>query len=240
MRNHGTSFLYVVVIVAAISAQAQEPTASPVPAQLPRAPGKVFTVTPEAGFHNEPSIAVNPGNPLQVVAAYQAHASVAFSQDGGDSWKAATGTASTDYKVSGDVSITYDKHGAAILCYIAFDKLGTENYWARGATRNGIFIRRSADGGATWEAQDHAVIAQPSKPDIPFEDKSVHCGRQHQQPVCGQPICRLDGISSRRQRDSFLAIDGWWPNLVCARSTSARITDCRATITARSKDSPER
>ncbi len=175
MRNHGTSFLCAVAIVAAISAQAQESPvspAAPVAEQLPAAPGKVFTVTPEAGFHNEPSIAVNPGNPLQVVAAYQTHASVVFSQDGGDSWKTATGAASTDYKVSGDVSIIYDKRGAAILCYIAFDKLGTENYWARGATRNGIFVRRSADGGATWDAQDHAVIAQPSKPGIPFEDKS--------------------------------------------------------------------
>ena len=139
--------------------------------QLPPAPGQVVTLTPEAGFHNEPSIAVNPNNASQVVAAYQVPATVAFSRDGGSSWKVATGTAPTDYRVSGDVSITYDKHGAAILCYIAFDKLGTDNYWARGATRNGIFVRRSADGGATWETQAHAVIAQPTKPGIPFEDK---------------------------------------------------------------------
>ncbi len=96
---------------------------------------------------------------------------MAFSRDGGSSWKVATGTAPADYRVSGDVSVTYDKHGAAILCYIAFDKLGTENYWARGATRNGIFVRRSPDGGATWDAQAHAVIAQPTQPGIPFEDK---------------------------------------------------------------------
>ena len=175
MRNHGIGFLCLVAIAAAVSAQAQESpvaAATPVAEQLPAAPGKVFTVTPGAGFHNEPSIAVDPDNPMRVMAAYQSHASVVFSQDGGNSWTTATGTASTDYKVSGDVSITYDKHGAAILCYIAFDKLGTENYWARGATRNGIFVRRSADGGATWEAQDHAVIAQPTKPGIPFEDKS--------------------------------------------------------------------
>src|SRR5450755_4041722 len=162
--------LCAIALVAFVSAQGQEamgPSAVRASEQLPLAPGKVFTVTPDAGFHNEPAIAVNSGNPLQVVAAYQSPARVVFSQDGGNSWKAATGTASTDYKVSGDVSITYDKHGAAILCYIAFDKLGTENYWARGATRNGIFVRRSLDGGATWEAQDHAVIAQPSKPEIP-------------------------------------------------------------------------
>src|ERR1035441_5778919 len=167
--------LYIAaVIFFAVSAKAREPTApsaGPVPMKLAPAPGQVVTLTPEAGFHNEPSIAVNPVNPLQVVAAYQVPATVAFSRDGGSSWQVATGTAPSDYRVSGDVSVTYDKHGAAILCYIAFDQLGTENYWARGATRNGIFVRRSADGGATWDAQTHAVLTQPTKPGIPFEDK---------------------------------------------------------------------
>jgi hypothetical protein len=184
MRRGRLGLLGVVVMIAAVSTQAQQ-TPTSTAAQLPAVPGKVFTITPDAGFHNEPSIAVNPGNPLQVVAAYQAHASVAFSQDGGNSWKTAAGTASTAYKVSGDVSITYDKHGAAILCYIAFDKLGTENYWARGATRNGIFVRRSADGGATWEPQERVVIAQPTKPGIPFEDKSYIVADNTNSPYAG-------------------------------------------------------
>ncbi len=174
MKNRIGFLFLTVVAIGVIAASAQQPSSTDPdknPPQLPLVPGTVVTVTPAAGFHNEPSIAVNAVNPSQLVAAYQAHASIVFSQDGGISWKAATGTGSTDYKVSGDVGVTYDKHGAAILCYIAFDKLGTENYWARGATRNGIFIRRSPDGGATWDAQDHAVIAQPTKPGIPFEDK---------------------------------------------------------------------
>jgi hypothetical protein len=162
------TYLAVFIVCAAAIASAQEAATAQ---QLPLVPGKVITVTPDAGFHNEPSIAVNAINPEQVVAAYQSHASIVYSQDAGNSWKPATGTASTDYKISGDVAVTYDKHGSAILCFIAFDKLGTENYWARGATRNGIFIRRSPDGGATWDAQEHAVIAQPTKPGIPFEDK---------------------------------------------------------------------
>lgn len=135
------------------------------------APGNVFTVTPDPGFQNEPAIAVNSANPSQIFAAYQMPARVVYSQDGGVSWQSAAGTASTSYKISGDVGAVYDKNGAAILCYIAFDKLGTVNYWARGATRNGIFIRRSPDGGATWDTEDHAVIQQPTKPGIPFEDK---------------------------------------------------------------------
>ena len=168
-------YLFIAAIVlSASTARAQQPTAlavGPASTQLPSVPGQTITLTPTAGFHNEPSIAVNSMNPSQVVAAYQVSATVAFSRDGGSSWKVATGTAPADYRVSGDVSVTYDKQGAAILCYIAFDKLGTDNYWARGATRNGIFVRRSADGGATWDAQVHEVIAQPTKPGIPFEDK---------------------------------------------------------------------
>ena len=162
----------VVAILLTVSATAQQSsTPASSPASLPAVVGQVITVTPEGGFHNEPSIAVNPGDPSQLVAGYQMPAAVAFSRDGGSSWKIATGTAPTDYRVSGDVSVIYDKKGAAILCYIAFDRLGTENYWARGATRNGVFVRRSADGGETWDATAHTVIAQPTKPDIPFEDK---------------------------------------------------------------------
>ena len=123
------------------------------------------------GDFTEPSIAVNPGNPQQLVGAFQVNASVAYSQNGGQSWTLAEGTAPADYKVSGDVSVAYDNQGRAFLCYIAFDKLGTENYWAHGATRNGIFVRRSLDGGKTWEKDASVVIAHPTEPGIPFEDK---------------------------------------------------------------------
>src|SRR5258708_10095614 len=54
---------------------------------------------------------------------------------------------------------------------MAFDRLGANNYWAHGATRNGIFIRRSLDGGQTWEPDPVTVIAHESTPGIPFEDK---------------------------------------------------------------------
>jgi BNR/Asp-box repeat len=129
---------------------------------------KLMTVP---GDFTEPSIAVNPGNPRQLVGAFQVNASVAYSQDGGQSWTQAEGTAPADYKVSGDVSVIYDNQGRAFLCYIAFDKLGTENYWAHGATRNGIFVRRSLDGGRTWEKDASVVISHPTEPGIPFEDK---------------------------------------------------------------------
>ncbi|HEY7402760.1 MAG TPA: sialidase family protein [Candidatus Angelobacter sp.] len=139
---------------------------------LPPAPKThITTVSPGAGYFNEPAIAVNTKNPQHLVVAWQINASVAFSQDGGATWKTASGTAPGNYRVSGDVSLTYDAAGHAILCYIAFDNLGTTNYWAQGATRNGIFIRRSPDGGQTWEPDAITIISHESTPDIPFEDK---------------------------------------------------------------------
>ena len=138
---------------------------------LPPAPKAHLTDLTRAGYFNEPAIAVNPANPQQLVVAWQVPASVAYSADGGQTWTVAQGTAPKDYRVSGDVSLAYDAAGHALLCYIAFDKLGRTNYWAQGATRNGIFVRRSLDGGKTWEADAATVIAHNSDPGIPFEDK---------------------------------------------------------------------
>src|SRR5260370_3165106 len=139
---------------------------------LPPAPKSHLTdINPKPGFFNEPSIAVNPKNPQQLVVAWQVNASAAYARDGGKTWTIAEGTAPRDYRVSGDVSVTFDSAGHAQLCYIAFDKLGTSQYWAHGATRNGIFVRRSPDGGKTWEPDAVSVISHESTPGIPFEDK---------------------------------------------------------------------
>jgi hypothetical protein len=139
---------------------------------LPPAPkAHLSDINPKPGFFNEPSIAVNPRNPQQLVVAWQVNASVAYSADGGQSWAIAEGTAPKDYRVSGDVSVTFDSGGQALLCYIAFDKLGSDQYWARGATRNGIFVRRSRDGGQTWDENAISVFSHESTPRIPFEDK---------------------------------------------------------------------
>jgi hypothetical protein len=140
--------------------------------QLPPAPkAHIVDITPKPGGYTEPAIAVNARDAKQLVVAWQVNASAAYSTDAGQNWTAAAGTAPRDYKTSGDVSIAFDAAVHAVLCYIAFDKLGTENYWAQGATRNGIFVRRSLDGGRTWEANAFTVIAHDSTPGIPFEDK---------------------------------------------------------------------
>ena len=165
-RGLAVASVTLAVAVAALAeiAGAQEP--------LPAPPGaKVIAITPRAGFFNEPSVAINWSNPEQIAAAFQSPAKVSYSQDGGSHWQLAAGTSPANYNVSGDVSLTYDIRGHAILCYIAFDKLGTPQYWAHNATRNGIFVRRSLDGGKTWEPNAVAVDEQPTHPDMPFEDK---------------------------------------------------------------------
>ncbi len=139
---------------------------------LPRAPrAEVTTLTPSPGYFTEPAIAVNPANPQQVVAVFQDNAHAAYSQDAGRTWLLAQGVAPANYRVSGDVSTAFDNKGHAFICYMAFDKLGTFNYWAHNASRNGLFVRRSLDGGKTWEADHVAVIEHDTQPGIPWEDK---------------------------------------------------------------------
>ena len=139
---------------------------------LPAAPGAAITdLTPKPGFFTEPGVAVNPLDPRQVVVVFQDNAQAAHSEDSGKTWQLAAGVAPKEYRVSGDVSTVFDNHGHAILSFIAFDRLGSFNYWAQGATRNGIFLRRSLNGGRTWEPELRTVVAQPTAPGIPFEDK---------------------------------------------------------------------
>lgn len=140
--------------------------------ELPKAPqAQIFALTPAPGYFTEPGIAVNPSNPQQILAVFQDNAHAAYSEDAGHTWESAQDVAPKNFRVSGDVSTVFDDKGHAFICYIAFDKLGSFNYWARGATRNGIFIRRSLDGGKTWEAEHIPVAEQKSEPGIPFEDK---------------------------------------------------------------------
>ncbi len=139
---------------------------------LPPAPGaKVLSLTPLPGYFTEPGIAVNPHNPQQVVGVFQDNAHAAWSGDAGRSWHMAEGVEPPDYRVSGDVSVAFDNHGRAFISYMAFDRLGTFNYWAHNATRNGLFVRRSLDGGKTWEASHIPVIAHETAPGMPWEDK---------------------------------------------------------------------
>ncbi|OYV85745.1 MAG: hypothetical protein B7Z63_05045, partial [Ignavibacteriae bacterium 37-53-5] len=138
---------------------------------MPLAPNSTVIQLTPGGHFSEPSVAVDPDEPAHVCVVYQTVAAAAYSTDAGEHWKPAPGAAVDGYRVSGDVSVVYDNAGHAIMSCIAFDKLGTADYWGHGATRNGIFVKRSLDGGKTWDAGSIAVDSQATKPGIPFEDK---------------------------------------------------------------------
>jgi hypothetical protein len=162
---HNRRFLFALVIVAGTSAfvRGQE---------LAKAPGaEVFSLTSTPGYFTEPAVAINPRNPQQVVAVFQDNAHAAYSRDAGHTWQLAAGVEPPNYRVSGDVSVAFDPQGHVFICYMAFDKLGSFNYWAHGASRSGLFVRRSLDGGKTWDANHVPIIEHPTEPGIPFEDK---------------------------------------------------------------------
>lgn len=140
---------------------------------LPRAPGAhIVNVSPPEHRGNEPGIALNPRDPSQIVGVYQGPARAVFSTDSGRTFTLAEGTVPSDWRVAGDVSTAFDNKGNAYLCYLTFDKLGTTSFWRHGAGRNGIWVRRSADGGKTWEKEPVAVQVWPTgnEPDLQYED----------------------------------------------------------------------
>ena len=142
-------------------------------AQTPLAPApgrRVVTVSAASAHGNEPSIAVNPNNTSQVVAAFQP-ATIAYSTDGAQTFTTAELPPVEGWRGGGDVSVAFDNKGQAFLGTLHFDKLGSQSYWAHGAGRNGIFVRRSLDGGKTWQKDAVAVKAfQGNEPDIQWED----------------------------------------------------------------------
>lgn len=141
-------------------------------AALPSAPNsRVVPFPRRPGNFNEPAIAVNSQSPAQLITAFQSPATVAYSDDSGESWQFAGGTAPENYKNSGSVSVAYDILNHAFLCYMAFDKIASLEYPAHNATRNGIFVRRSLDGGKTWETNAVAISEQATRADMPFEDQ---------------------------------------------------------------------
>ena len=52
----------------------------------------MIALTPTPGYFTEPSMAVNPNNPQQVVVAFQDNAHVSYSNDAGRNWDVAVGT----------------------------------------------------------------------------------------------------------------------------------------------------
>jgi hypothetical protein len=168
------------MLLVATLAYAQSPA-------LPPAPHRhIVSISPLDVRGNEPSIAVNPGNPSQIVATFQP-TTVAYSADGGQTFALADLPAIEGWRRGGDVSVAFDNNGNVFLATLHFDKLGSASYWGHGAGRNGIFVRRSHDGGRTWDKDATPVKAfEKEEPNMPAEDMPrVFADAQPHSPYAG-------------------------------------------------------
>ena len=156
-------------------------------APLPPAPHRhIATVSGDHKHGSEPSVAINPNHPSQVVAVFQP-ATVVYSSDGGQTFATADLPPIDGWRGGGDVSVTFDNQGHAYLSTLHFEKLGSMSYWARGAGKNGIFVRRSLDGGKTWEKDAVSVKTYDGTgPDSHMEDMPrIFADAQPHSPYAG-------------------------------------------------------
>ena len=163
-----TGLLAVVLLVSTVAALGGDQTVG-MPQQT------VVQVT-EPGFlaPAELSVAINPVDPEEVVIVSLAAGPPGgpritdygyVSHNGGLDW-ATVPLPNPESRTQGDDAVTFDTGGTAFHSYIAFEGIRVERpekAW------NGIFVNRSADGGATWSQPvpvvDHINTVEP------FEDK---------------------------------------------------------------------
>src|SRR5262249_50968785 len=146
--------------------------------RLPRAPGAhVVTITPPGLTGSEPAIAVNPNNPNQVVGVAGRWA--AYSIDSGRTFTPVR-PAGEDGRAGGDVSLAFDDKGKLFLSFLSIQRNGLPGYWGHGPGANGIYVRRSVDGGKTWDPEPVAVLAWTgNEPDVKLEARPRSRRDQH-------------------------------------------------------------
>jgi hypothetical protein len=155
------------LIAAMVAALLPAWTAAQTP--LPRAPGAhVVTITPPGQTGSEPAIAVNPNDPNQVVGIGGGWAG--WSSDGGRTFTPVRPSGENG-RSGGDPSLAFDDKGNVYLSFLSIQKNGLPSYWGKGPGANGIYVRRSADGGKTWDAQEVAVLEwNGTEPEVKLED----------------------------------------------------------------------
>lgn len=92
---------------------------------------------------NETAIAINPSNPLHVVAGSNLHYFY-YSYDGGKTWQENTMT--SNFGVWGDPCVIFDNYGDLYFSHLSNPPLGS---WI-----DRIVVQKSSDMGQTWEIQN--------------------------------------------------------------------------------------
>lgn len=127
----------------------------------------------QSKMQNESSIAINPLNPLNMVASavdYRGFDSwVYVSDDGGKTWRNINlgKPENTESSAGNDPSVCFDNEGRAYMCYGAF---GPRN--GDGSGENGVYVARSTNGGVNWTS--HLTVIEHIDEitlDTYFEDK---------------------------------------------------------------------
>lgn len=144
------------------------------------------------GSETEPSLAVNPLNPNNIVAMWQQDRwarlgggnadALAYSMDGGQTWTfanpmipltrcaGATEDSASAYDRNSDPWVVYDKKGTLYAVALAFDGLSPRPSGA-------VNIAKSTTGGATWQNMNLPVVTdivtKEGNGSVPILDKEV-------------------------------------------------------------------
>ena len=123
------------------------------------------------GSPAEVSIAINPADPLNVVAVslvtgleVRSTNLSFFSRDGGLTWSSRLAL-NPERKVQGDDAVAFNRKGRAFRSYISFRGLRQDSP----NPSNGIFVSSSTDGGENWT--DPVSVVDHRNTVSPFEDK---------------------------------------------------------------------
>ncbi|MEA2001331.1 MAG: hypothetical protein U9N84_05530, partial [Actinomycetota bacterium] len=143
-------WLVFLMVIAAVAVVTPSDAAEPLP-------GIPVRVSPASLNQVEPSIAINPTNPQNLVAGYihNARCGVAWSDDGGITWTTAVLSESTDaaFTNAGDPVVDFAANGTAFfLC------MNTANSNAQKSQ----YVYRSDDGGMTWNDTTPSLAIAPT------------------------------------------------------------------------------